>query len=180
MNLVFRFDPMTRDNAEYPAELFEGLSKIYDTLPEGFTVYTLGSFRPMSVDEFCASLQLSIQHMFHEVAMQWYEISIADEPISDKDWNKQIDDFKRPFDTLPSRARDILKKEMQYCKLAGDDFYNTIKFGEVIGKLPKSALAEIDKLLVTFREKVVHKPIMDEIDRVFTVLDKIRKRPDLG
>lgn len=180
MNLVFRFDPMTQDNSEYPAELFEGLSKIYDTLPEGYTVYALGSFYPMSVDEFCSSLQLSIQHIFHRVAFAWYEIAISDEAISDKDWNKQIDDFKRPFDSLPSRCKDISKEKMHYCKMAGDDFYSTIQFGEILNKLPKASIKEIDKMLVTFREKVIHKPIMDEIDRVFTVLDKIRKRPDLG
>lgn len=171
---------MTQDNSEYPAELFEGLAKIYESLPEGFTVYLCGAYRPMSIDEFSGSLQIAIQHIFHEVAFRWYEVEISDGPVSDKDWEKQIVEFKRPFDLLPSSCKDISKRLMHYCKLAGDDYHGIVAFGDIFKQLPKKAVKEIDQMINTFRTLVVHQPIMEEIDRVFAVLDKIRKRDDLG
>lgn len=180
VNLVFRFDPMTKSNSEYPSELFDGLAKVYETLPVGFTVKIGELYHPMSADEFSASLQIALQHIFFDVALNWHEVSISDEAISDADWKKQIDDFKKPFNSLPSTCKDIGKLKMHYCKASGDDFYNVVRFNDIFSELPKSSIKIINAMIKTFRELVIHKPIMAEIDRVFEVLDKVRKRPDLG
>lgn len=181
MRLTFVFDPWDKQDkyiSRLEISLREKLDSLYDKIPEGFTVFTFGKFYPMSKEDFVSTLRDSLNSIFQEVTCTPHEINIELGSMSDADWKKQIAKFKEPFVSLPKTFKGFSKLRIESLYLSGE-YISThdLQFKDVFNKLPKEVVKGLDEITAQLHYLAVDENILVELDRIFEVMNKIRKQP---